>query len=57
MPTEQRKPAWRLACLVWPTAKRREGASNREAHEGPSQLYDLYCLCLGKMRTPKASTP
>ena len=32
IPTEQRKPAWRLACLAY-RAKRREGASHREAHE------------------------
>jgi hypothetical protein len=30
--TEQRKPAWRLACLAY-RAKRREGASHQDAHE------------------------
>ena len=32
IPTEQRKPAWRLACLAY-RAKRREGSSHRDAHE------------------------
>ena len=32
IPTEQRKPAWRLACLSY-RAKRREGAGHRDAHE------------------------
>jgi hypothetical protein len=31
-PTEQRKPAWRLACLAY-RAKRREGSSDQAAHE------------------------
>jgi len=30
--TEERKPAWRLACLAY-RAKRREGSSDQEAHE------------------------
>jgi len=30
--TEERKPAWRLACLAY-RAKRRDGASDQEAHE------------------------
>jgi hypothetical protein len=32
IPTEERKPAWRLACLAY-RAKRRVGASDQEAHE------------------------
>jgi hypothetical protein len=32
IPTEKRKPAWRLACLAY-RAKRRAGASDQEAHE------------------------
>jgi hypothetical protein len=32
IPTEERKPAWRLACLAY-RAKRRQGASHLEAHE------------------------
>jgi hypothetical protein len=32
IPTEERKPAWRLACLAY-RARRREGASDQEAHE------------------------
>ena len=32
IPTEERKPAWRLACFAY-RAKRREGAGDREAHE------------------------
>jgi hypothetical protein len=32
IPTDERKPAWRLACLAY-RAKRREGASDQEAHE------------------------
>ena len=30
--TDERKPAWRLACLAY-RAKRREGASDQAAHE------------------------
>ena len=30
--TEERKPAWRAACLAY-REKRREGASDHEAHE------------------------
>ena len=32
MPTEERKPAWRAACLAY-RAKRRAGARDQEAHE------------------------
>jgi hypothetical protein len=32
IPTEERKPAWRLACLAY-RAKGREGASDQKAHE------------------------
>ena len=32
IPTEQRKPVWRLACLAY-RAKRREGSSDQAAHE------------------------
>jgi hypothetical protein len=32
IPTEERKPAWRAACLSY-RAKRSEGASDQEAHE------------------------
>jgi len=32
IPTEERKPAWRLACLAY-RAKRRNGAGDWEAHE------------------------
>ena len=31
IPTEERKPAWRLACLAY-RAQRRNGAGDREAH-------------------------
>ena len=32
IPTEQCKPAWRLACLAY-RAKRRNGGSDQKAHE------------------------
>jgi hypothetical protein len=32
IPTEERKPAWHLACLAY-LAKRHEGGSDQEAHE------------------------
>jgi hypothetical protein len=32
IPTEERKPTWRAACLAY-RAKRREGTSDQEAHE------------------------
>jgi len=32
IPTDERKPAWRLACLAY-RDKRRAGASDHEAHE------------------------
>ena len=32
MPTDERKPAWRAACLAY-RAKRRAGASHQAAHE------------------------
>jgi hypothetical protein len=32
IPTDERKPAWRLACLAY-RDKRRAGASDQEAHE------------------------
>jgi len=31
-PTDERKPAWRLACLAY-RERRRAGASDQEAHE------------------------
>jgi len=32
IPTDERKPAWRLACLAY-RERRRAGASDQEAHE------------------------
>jgi hypothetical protein len=43
MPTEERKPAWRAACLTY-LAKRREGASHQEVHEAAVVLR-----CIGRL--------
>jgi hypothetical protein len=32
-PTEERKPAWRRACLAYREIGRQAGASDQEAHE------------------------
>jgi hypothetical protein len=40
MPTEERKPPWRAACLAY-REKRREGTGDQEAHEAAVAAVQL----------------
>ena len=43
IPTDERKPAWRLACLAY-RERRRAGASDQEAHEAVAAVQTVLPL-------------
>ena len=58
IPTEERKPTWRRACLAY-REMRQAGASDQEAHEAADATVQqaLPLSCLGRRRVSKRSTP
>jgi len=56
-PTDDRKPAWRRACLAY-REMREAGASDQEAHEAAvAAVQEALPGYLGKRRASKPSTP